>query len=65
MRKTDTISDGLLRLLHEQMKPKNATRVIVISAGDFSQTAIDFSNTRPIELLGKSELIKLLKKAEE
>jgi HJR/Mrr/RecB family endonuclease len=43
------------------MKPKNATRAVIITTGDFSQSAIDFSNTRPIELFGKSELIKLLR----
>ena len=64
VRKTETLSDNLLRLLNEQMKPKFATRVILITAGDFSQSAVDFSNTRPIELLGKSDLIGLLKAAE-
>jgi len=43
------------------MKPKNATRAIIISTGEFSQAAVDFSNTRPIELYGKSELVKLLR----
>ena len=45
-----------LRTLHESMKAKNATRIIVISTGDFSQSAVDFANTRPIELYGKNEL---------
>jgi tetratricopeptide (TPR) repeat protein len=64
VRKTETLSDNPLRHLNEQMKPKFATRVILITAGDFSQSAVDFSNTRPIELLGKSDLIGLLKAAE-
>ncbi|MCX7678353.1 MAG: tetratricopeptide repeat protein, partial [Spirochaetes bacterium] len=61
IRTTDTISDKLLRGIHEAMKPKNATRAIIITTGEFSQSAIDFSNTRPIELLGKTDLIRLLK----
>jgi tetratricopeptide (TPR) repeat protein len=61
LRTTDTVSDKLLRALNESMKAKNATRVIIISTGEFSQSAVDFSSTRPIELVGKSELIKLLK----
>ncbi len=61
IRTTDTVSDKLLRRIHESMKPKNATRAVIITTGDFSQSAIDFSNTRPIELFGKSELIKLLR----
>jgi hypothetical protein len=43
------------------MKPKNAIRALIISTGDFSQSAVEFSNTRPIELYGKSELVKLLR----
>lgn len=61
IRTTDTISDKLLRSIHETMKPKNATRAVIISTGEYSQTAVEFSNTRPIELMSKNELIKLLK----
>jgi len=62
LRTTDTINDKLLRQLHEKMKPKNANRVVIISTGDYSQSAMDFSNTRPIELIGKGDLVKLLRK---
>ncbi|HPJ36918.1 MAG TPA: tetratricopeptide repeat protein [Spirochaetota bacterium] len=61
IRTTDTVTDKLLRRIHEAMKPKNAIRALIISTGDFSQSAVDFSNTRPIELYGKSELVKLLR----
>ena len=61
-RDTETIQDKTLRNLHESMKAKNATRIIVISTGDFSQSAIDFANTRPIELYGKNELVGMLRK---
>ncbi len=61
MRTTDSVQDKLLRRLHESMKQKNANRVIIISAGDFNQSAVEFANTRPIELLGKSDLVRLLK----
>ncbi|HQO02863.1 MAG TPA: tetratricopeptide repeat protein [Spirochaetota bacterium] len=61
IRTTDTVTDKLLRRIHEAMKPKNAIRALIISTGDFSQSAVEFSNTRPIELYGKSELVKLLR----
>ncbi|TAL39121.1 MAG: tetratricopeptide repeat protein, partial [Spirochaetes bacterium] len=61
MRTTDSVQDKLLRRLHESMKQKNANRIIIISAGDFNQSAVEFANTRPIELLGKSDLVRLLK----
>jgi tetratricopeptide (TPR) repeat protein len=61
MRTTESISDNLLRKLHESMKNRQVTRIVIISTGDFSQAAMDFANTRPIELIGKNELVKLLK----
>ncbi len=60
IRTTDPIQERLLRQLHEKMKSRNAMRIIVITTSEFSQSAVDFSNTRPIELYGKSDLIKLL-----
>jgi tetratricopeptide (TPR) repeat protein len=62
IRTTDTLQEKLLRNLHESMKMKNATRIIVITTGEFAQSAVDFANTRPIELYGKNELISLLSK---
>ncbi len=62
IRTTDTIQEGLLRRLHESMRAKNATRIMVITTGDFSHGAMEFANTRPIDIFGKSELIDMLKK---
>ncbi len=61
-RTTDTIQERFLRTLHENMKNKNATRIIVITTGDYAQSAVEFANTRPIELYGKNELINILRK---
>jgi tetratricopeptide (TPR) repeat protein len=62
IRTTDKIAESFLRRLHEKMKQKNATRIVVITTGDFESKATDFANTRPIELFGKSHLVELLKK---
>ena len=61
-RNTGLITDTLLRKLYEGLKSKNATRIVIITAGEFSQSAIEFSNTRPIDLLGKSKLVEILSK---
>jgi HJR/Mrr/RecB family endonuclease len=61
-RTTDTLQEKFLRTLHENMKVKNATRIIVITTGDYAQSAVEFANTRPIELYGKNELINILRK---
>ncbi len=62
IRTTDSLSEGYFRKLHESMKPKNATRIMVITTGDVSKQAIEFANTRPIEIKGKTDLIDYLKK---
>ncbi len=62
VRTTDAIQEKYLRTLHETMRAKNAHRIAVITAGEFAQSAVDFANTRPIELYGKAELVNMLKK---
>ncbi len=62
IRTTDKVQESLLRKLHESMKLKNASRVMIISTGEYSSKAVDFANTRPIEILSKSDLIEILKK---
>lgn len=62
VRTTAPITDTMLRNLYDMMKPKNAQRIMVITTGDFSQSAIDYSNTRPIELFSKTKLIELLRR---
>ncbi|MGL4368376.1 MAG: tetratricopeptide repeat protein [Spirochaetota bacterium] len=61
IRTTESISDNPLRRLHEAIKPKNAQRAVVITTGEFSQAAVDFSNTRPIELYDKTKLLGILR----
>ncbi len=61
IRTTDSVGESFLRKLHESMKFRNAQRIVVISTGDLSREAIDFANTRPIELYGKAQLIEMLR----
>lgn len=60
LRTTDSLKEDFLRKLYESMKPKNVQRIIVITTGDFSAEAVNFANTRPIELFSKSQLVELL-----
>ncbi len=62
VRTTEPLQDGYFRRLHESMRPRNATRILVISTGDVSNKALEFANTRPIEIQGKADLVELLKK---
>ena len=61
IRTTEPINENPLRRLHEAIKAKNAARAVFITTGEFSQPAIDFSNTRPIELYDKTKLLSLLR----
>lgn len=62
IRTTEVLEEGYFRRLHESMRAKNATRLLIITTGDISAKAIEFANTRPIEIKGKTELVELLKK---
>ena len=61
-RTTETLGDGYFRQIHETMRPRNATRILIITTGEISPKALEFANTRPIEIKGKAELVELLKK---
>jgi tetratricopeptide (TPR) repeat protein len=61
VRTTEPVNENPLRRLHESIKAKNAQRAVYITTGEFAQPAIDFSNTRPIELYDKTKLLSILK----
>ncbi len=62
IRTTEALDEGYFRRIHESMRAKNATRILVITTGDITAKAVEFANTRPIEIKGKTELVELLKK---
>jgi len=62
-RDTDTISEQIVRNIQEEMKKVNANKAICISTNKFSQGARDFAAARPIDLVDKSGLADILKKA--
>jgi len=62
LRTTEVLPESYFRKLHESMRPRNATRLLVITTGEISQKALEFANTRPIEIKGKAELVELLRK---
>jgi tetratricopeptide (TPR) repeat protein len=60
LRVPEMITETTVRSLHEEMKSLNITRGILISSSNFSRKAIDFAESRPIELYNKDKLQKLL-----
>jgi len=63
VRVTEMIEEELVRQVHEQMRSDNLTRAYVIASSNFSRRAMDFAESRPVELVNKDRLQTLLKKA--
>ena len=61
-RSIEPISYDDIRVLYDQMRKINAIRSIVITASKFSRAAVEFAQIRPIDLIDKEELTKMLKK---
>lgn len=59
-REMQPINETQIREFHDKMKVENASRGIFLTVSEFSSSAIDYCNNRPIELLNNSLLSKLL-----
>jgi tetratricopeptide (TPR) repeat protein len=59
-REVHPISEMQVREFHDKMKSENATRGIYLTVSEFSSSAIDYCNNRPIELYDGKALTKLL-----
>jgi tetratricopeptide (TPR) repeat protein len=59
-RSVDPIGYDAIRVLYDQMRKLNAMRSICITASKFTRTAVEFAQIRPIDLIDKEELTKLL-----
>ncbi len=60
VRTTEVVLENTLRDMYENMKISNANRGIFMTTGAFSPGAIIFSQSRPIELIDKTILVKYL-----
>lgn len=59
-RGAEPISYDAIRGLYDQMRKNNATRSICITSSTFTKSAVEFAQIRPIDLVDKEELTKLL-----
>ena len=58
------IEDAFLRTLQENMKKQSIIRGIVVTSSGFTRAALDFSESRPLELIGKEKLEQFLAQAD-
>ena len=62
-RDTDAIEDSVIRRFLDQAKQINCSKAIVCTSSGFTSSATGFAENRPIELVGKEKLEKILSKA--
>lgn len=59
-RDPNLIEDAFLRTLQEDMKKQSVIRGIVITSSGFTRTALEFAESRPLELIGREKLEQML-----
>ncbi len=59
-RSTGTIGELFIRDFHGKIRDAKAGRGICMTAGNFSEEAVKFAEGRPIDLIGKTKLNKIL-----
>ncbi len=59
-RDPNLIEDAFIRSLQEEMKKQSIIRGIIITSSGFTRAALEFAESRPIELIGKDKLEQLL-----
>ncbi|RME90562.1 MAG: tetratricopeptide repeat protein [Candidatus Hydrogenedentota bacterium] len=61
LRTTDPIPEKTVRALHEEMRANGATRGMCLTTSEFTTQAELFAQSRPIELVDKKEIVKILR----
>ena len=62
---TENMDQNQVREFYEEVQKIKASRGIIISSSMFTRSAQEFVESRPIDLLGKDKLQKLLEKADK
>ncbi|MFW5710329.1 MAG: tetratricopeptide repeat protein [Spirochaetota bacterium] len=61
LRVPESLGESTIRSVHEKMRKLNVSRGVIINSSTFSRKAIEYAESRPIDLVGKDELQKHLK----
>jgi len=62
-RSPDMIDEGKIRSILDDAKAQNMGRAVIMSSTGFSRPALEYAESRPVELFGKEKLQSLLKKS--
>lgn len=63
IRVAEVIDESTIREIHETMRSQGLTRAMVIASSTYSRMAMDFAESRPLELYNKDHLQEFLKKS--
>src|SRR6056297_891755 len=61
LRVPESLGESTIRSVHEKMRKLNVSRGVIINSSTFSRKALEYAESRPIDLVGKDELQKHLK----
>lgn len=64
LRTPDMVDEGAVRALLEEMKKLGMTRAAMVISSGFSRSAMDFADSRPLDLHNKEQLQELLEKVD-
>jgi len=62
-RSPNMVEDSKVRSILDDAKRQNMGRAVLITSAGFTRPALDYAESRPVELFGKEKLQSLLKKA--
>lgn len=63
LRSSEDIPESTARGMYEDMRKLSVHRSILVASSNFSRQAVEFAETRPIELVGREKLQELLEKS--
>jgi len=61
LRVPESLGESTVRAVHEKMRKLNVSRGVIINSSNFSRKAIDYAESRPVDLIGKENLQEHLK----
>jgi HJR/Mrr/RecB family endonuclease len=59
-RSPDPVDEPKVRAILDDAKEKNITRAVLVTSSEFTRAALDYANSRPVELFNKEKLQGLL-----
>ncbi|TVR57973.1 MAG: restriction endonuclease [Spirochaetaceae bacterium] len=63
LRDAEMVDESRVRAIHEDIKKKNITRAVIVTSSTFTRVAIEFAESRPVDLWNKEKLQELLQEA--